>query len=100
MKRSDFDRGVKSYSRGEGMAELSDEEIFRVLRDTLDHTEATANEWVFMPQVRQVASLVMNVTRARGSATTLDKLDFLMIGLAGFVDMACNFCMLPTKTVL
>jgi len=97
VKRSDFDRGVKSYSRGEGMAELSDEEIYRVLRDTLDHTEATANQWVFMPQVRQVASLVMNVARARGAATTLDKLDFFMIGLAGFVDMACNYLHVANK---
>ncbi len=97
VKRSDFDRGVKSYSHGEGLAELSDEEIYRLLRDTLDHTEATANEWVFMPQVRQVASLVMNVARARGSATTLDKLDFFMIGLAGFVDMACNYLHVANK---
>ncbi len=97
VKEGDFDRGVKNYSRGEGIEQLSEDEIYRSVHDILEHTEATAREWVFMPQVRQMASLVMSVTRVQGTGTTLDKLDFFMIGLAAFVDMACSYLQVANK---
>ena len=91
VKQTDLDRAVKSFSSGEDTASLSEDEIYQAVHDTLEHTMMTAREWVFMPQVRQIASVVMGVARAQGSVSLLDKLDLFMIGLAVFVDMACNY---------
>lgn len=97
VKRGDLDRGMKNSSCSRGAVRSSEDEIFRVLRDTLEKTETASQEWVFMPQVRQIASAVMGVAQAQGTSTTLDKLDFFMIGLAGFVDMACNYLQVARK---
>lgn len=97
VKQGDFDRAVKNRSRGERTAQPSEDEIYRSVHDVLQHTEAAAHEWVFMPQVRQMASLVMSVARVQGPGTTLDKLDFFMIGLAAFVDMACSYLQVANK---
>jgi hypothetical protein len=97
VKPGDLDRAVKSRSRDRGLRDLSEDEIFHFLQDVLEQAETASREWVFMPQVRQIASVVMGVAENHGSATTLDKLDFFMIGLAGFVDMTCNYLQVARK---
>ncbi len=97
VKQVDFDRGVKNYSNGEGMPRLSENEIYQAVHDVLEHTEMTVLEWVFMPQVRQIASIVMGAARAQAPVSLLDKLDLFMIGLAVFVDMTCNYLQVANK---
>lgn len=97
VRQIDFDRGLRNYSNGDGMAGLSEDEIYRLVRDVLEHTDITTREWVFMPQVRSIASVVMGVAKAQGTAALLDKLDLFMIGLAVFADMACNYLKAANK---
>jgi len=97
VKRSDIERSLKSFSQGRTIETLSEKDIFEMLGSILEHAGAFAQEWVFLPQVRQVAALMMNVAKSRGSVSSLDKLDFFMIGLAGFVDMACSYLQVANK---
>ncbi len=97
VKQVDLDRAIRSFSSGEDAAALSENEVYQAVHDALEHTAMTAGEWVFMPQVRQIASVVMGVTRAQGPVSLLDKLDLFMIGLAVFVDMACSYLQVANK---
>lgn len=96
VRPADLDQAAKKRSGGGGLGDLPEDEVFALLDDTLGRVEAASREWVFMPQVRQVASIVMDVAKDQG-APTLDKLDFFMIGLAGFVDMTCNYLQVARK---
>ncbi len=96
-KRSDIERSFKIFSKGHDIEALPENDIFEMLGAILEHAGAFAREWVFLPQVRQVAALMMNVAKTQGSASILDKLDFFMIGLAGFVDMACSYLQVANK---
>ncbi len=96
VRPADLDQAAKKRSGGSGPGELPEDEVFVLLRDILGQVETASLEWVFMPQVRQVASIVMDVAKDQVSPT-LDKLDFFMIGLAGFVDMACNYLQVARK---
>lgn len=97
VKPSDIEHSFKAFSKGHDIETLSENEIFELLGSILEHTGAIAREWVFLPQVRQIAALMMNVAKAREPASLLDKLDFFMIGLAGFVDMACSYLRAANK---
>ena len=97
VKQTDIERSFKMASKNLCIAALPETEIALLLESVLKHTAAIAHEWVFLPQVRQTAALIMNVAKTHKSASTLDKLDFFMIGLAGFVDMACNYLKVANK---
>lgn len=97
VKRGDIEHFFKIFSKGHGIETLSENDIFEMLGAILEHAGALAREWLFLPQVRQVAALMMNVAKTQGSASILDKLDFFMIGLAGFVDMACSYLQAANK---
>ncbi|MBP1749954.1 MAG: hypothetical protein H6Q52_2493 [Deltaproteobacteria bacterium] len=97
MKQADIERSFKIVSKDLCIAAMPETEIAKLLGSVLEHTAALAQEWVFLPQVRQTAALIMNVAKTHRSASTLDKLDFFMIGLAGFVDMACNYLKVANK---
>lgn len=97
VKQVDLDRAIRSFSNGEGAEALSEGEVYQAVHDALEHTVMTAREWVFMPQVRQIASVVMGVTRAQEPVSLLDKLDLFMIGLAVFVDMVCSYLQVANK---
>jgi hypothetical protein len=96
VRPADLDQAAKKRSGGGGLGDLPEDEVFALLSDILGQVESASREWVFMPQVRQVASIVMDVAKDQG-APTLDKLDFFMIGLAGFVDMTCNYLQVARK---
>lgn len=96
VRPADLDQAARKQSGGGGLGDLPEDEVFALLSDVLRQTETASREWVFMPQVKQVASIVMDVARDQGSPT-LDKLDFFMIGLAGFVDMTCNYLQVARK---
>ncbi|MHB8109902.1 MAG: ParB N-terminal domain-containing protein [Syntrophorhabdaceae bacterium] len=91
VKRSDFERSLKTISKANAIGELTQDTAYEFLKHILEYTRLISQEWMFLPQVRQVASLIMSVAKANETATILDKLDFFMIGLAGFVDMTCNY---------
>jgi hypothetical protein len=97
LKRADVERSVKLFSKGRDMGTLSESEIVHLVGLILQHASASAREWVFLPRVRQVAAVMMSVAKAKEPASALDKLDFFMIGLAGFVDMACSYFQLANK---
>ncbi len=97
VKKSDIERSVKLFAKGRDIEALSENEIFQLLGYIMQHVAACAREWVFLPQVRQVATAMMNVAKAREPVSVLDKLDFFMIGLAGFVDMACSYLRVANK---
>jgi hypothetical protein len=97
VKRSDIERSVKMFSKGWDIGASSENDIVQLIGHILQHAAASAREWVFLPQVRQVASVMMSVAKAKEPASILDKLDFFMIGLAGFVDMGCNYLQIANK---
>lgn len=97
VKRNDIEHSFKIFSKGRDIEALSENEISQMLGSILEHAGAIAQEWVFLPYVRQIAALMVNVAKARGPASLLDKLEFFMIGLAGFVDMACNYLKVANK---
>ncbi|NLT23362.1 MAG: ParB N-terminal domain-containing protein [Syntrophorhabdus sp.] len=96
VRPADLDQAARKRSGGGGLGELPEDEAFALLGDILREAEIASREWVFMPQVKQVASIVMDVAKDQRSPT-LDKLDFFMIGLAGFVDMTCNYLQVARK---
>lgn len=96
-KRSDIERSIKIFAKGRDIEALPENEIFQLLGCIMQHAAACAREWVFLPQVRQVATVMMNVAKTREPVSVLDKLDFFMIGLAGFVDMACSYLRVANK---
>jgi len=96
VRPTDLDQATEKRSGGGGLGDLPEDDIFELLSDILQQVETASREWVFMPQVRQVASIVMEVAKDQ-EVPTLDKLDFFMIGLAGFVDMTCNYLQVARK---
>lgn len=97
IKRSDIERSIRTFSKGKDIEKLSENDILQMLGSILERARATAQEWVFLPQVRQVAAIMMNVAKAQEPVAILDKLDFFMIGLAGFIDMACSYLQVANK---
>lgn len=96
VRPADLDQAARKRSGGGGLGDLPEDEVFALLDDILSEADIASREWVFMPQVKQVASIVMDVAKDQGSPN-LDKLDFFMIGLAGFVDMTCNYLQVARK---
>lgn len=97
LKRSDVERSVKMFSKQCDIGTLSESDIVHLVGHILQHAAAYAREWIFLPRVRQVAAVMMSVAKAKEPSSALDKLDFFMIGLAGFVDMACSYLQLANK---
>lgn len=97
LKRGDVERSVKVFSKKCDIGSMPENDIAQLVGHILQHAAASATEWVFLPRVRQIAAVIMGVARAKEPASVLDKLDFFMIGLAGFVDMACNYLQLANK---
>lgn len=91
VRRSDFERFLRNISKNGFIGDVPEYTLYELVKHTLEYTRLCSQEWIFLPQVRQVASTIMSVAKTNDSASTLDKLDFFMIGLAGFVDMSCNY---------
>jgi len=86
VKQTDFDRSIKSYSKGGGILALSENDLVTALTDVFEHTKGLYEEWPFITHARNITYQLTQALSSRNSrVTTLDKLELIMISMASLL---------------
>lgn len=88
VKQTDFDRSIKSYSKGGGILALNENDLVTALTDVLEHTKSLYEEWPFITHARNITYQLTQALSSRNSrVTTLDKVELIMISMASLLTL-------------
>ena len=86
VKQTEFERAIKSYSKGAGILALSEDELVMAVTDVLELTRSTHEEWPFIQHAKNINYQITQAMSSKNSrVTTMDKLELIMIAMASIL---------------